>query len=302
MHRALAAWLIARPWRAAFASALAGALSPSFLLPFVLVPGAVAVLVLLRFNGVAALGIAACGIVSATFVLLSVWEPNVWLFVLAGLAVCLFLGPIGLAAVLKRTRSMTFAVQVAVLAAAGAVVLGHLLPQDPGALWMPAVEPVVNSMVEAGLYPDDERDVLMQRWAQTMWGMLAACSLVLTLGALFLGSWWQSLLTAPGAFGTEYRRLRLGVVLGTSLTIVFALLFWSHSSLLASLASVGFVALVFQGLAAAHRSKARGSLKQGSLAAIYVLLILPLLNWIAIYVLAIWGFIDNWRRPKAQSL
>jgi predicted permease len=76
----------------------------------------------------------------------------------------------------------------------------------------------------------------------------------------------------------------------------------SNSMLLASLAWVGLPALVFQGLAAAHRSKAKGSLNQGWLAAIYVLLVVPLSNSVTILALAVWGFIDNWRKPKAQGV
>jgi hypothetical protein len=60
------------------------------------------------------------------------------------------------------------------------------------------------------------------------------------------------------------------------------------------------VALAFQGLAAAHRSKAGGRLNKGWLAAIYVLLIVPLSMSFTVFVLAIWGFADNWLRPRAQ--
>jgi hypothetical protein len=49
---------------------------------------------------------------------------------------------------------------------------------------------------------------------------------------------------------------------------------------------VAFVGLAFQGLAAAHRSKARGSMNRGWLAAIYVLLIVPLSTSITVVVLA----------------
>jgi hypothetical protein len=120
------------------------------------------------------------------------------------------------------------------------------------------------------------------------------------LGALFLGRWWDSLLRAPGAFGQEYRQLRLGVVLGLLVTAIFLLTLVSDAALVSSLAWVGFAALVFQGLAAAHRSKARGSLNRGWLAAIYVLLIVPISTSITVFVLALWGFADNWLRPRPQ--
>ena len=40
---------------------------------------------------------------------------------------------------------------------------------------------------------------------------------------------------------------------------------------------------------------------EGWLAAIYVLLIVPLSAGATVFVLAIWGFADNWLRPRAQN-
>jgi hypothetical protein len=78
--------------------------------------------------------------------------------------------------------------------------------------------------------------------------------------------------------------------------------FATNSALVGSLAWVAFAALSFQGLAAAHRSKAGGRLNRGWLAAIYVLLIVPISTSITVVVLAIWGFADNWLRPRAQAI
>jgi hypothetical protein len=297
MHRAIAAWLTERPWRAAFASALCGALSPQMLLPFVVLAAAIPVLVLLRFDLRIAAGIALTGAAAATWVVLSVSEANVWVFI--GIA-WLFVGPLALAAILKRTGSMNLSFQVAVLIAAAVVTAVHVLLPDPIAVWLPLLKPIVDSMIAAGIHLEGDAETIVQLWARTMWGALAALSLGPVLGAVFLGRWWESLLRAPGAFGEEYRRLRLGVVLGLLVTAVFVLTLVSDAALVSSLAWVGFAALVFQGLAAAHRSKARGSLNRGWLAAIYVLLIVPISTSITVFVLALWGFADNWLRPRAQ--
>jgi hypothetical protein len=135
-----------------------------------------------------------------------------------------------------------------------------------------------------------------------MWGALSALSLATILGAIFLGRWWDALLRKPGAFGEEYRRLRLGVVLGVSVTALFVAALVSDAPMIASLAWVGFAALAFQGLAAAHRCKASGWLNRGWLAAIYVLLIVPLSMSLTVFVLAIWGFADNWSRGRTQGV
>ena len=71
--------------------------------------------------------------------------------------------------------------------------------------------------------------------------------------------------------------------------------------MIASLAWVAFAALAFQGLAAAHRSKAVGRLDRGWLVAIYVLLIVLPVTSIVVFMLAIWGFADNWLRPAGRQ-
>jgi hypothetical protein len=81
-------------------------------------------------------------------------------------------------------------------------------------------------------------------------------------------------------------------------TVLFVLALALDSPMIDSLAWVALAGLSFQGLAAAHRGKAVGRLSQGWLAAIYVLLLMPLSTSITVFVLAVWGFTDNWLRPK----
>lgn len=76
MHRTIAGWLIERPWRAAAASAVCGALSPQMLLPFAILAGGVPVLIALRFAPKTAFGVAAVGAAAATWVVLSATEPT----------------------------------------------------------------------------------------------------------------------------------------------------------------------------------------------------------------------------------
>jgi hypothetical protein len=135
-----------------------------------------------------------------------------------------------------------------------------------------------------------------------MWGALAALTLATVFGGLLLGRWWQSLLDTPGSFGIEYRQLRFGRALGIATTVLFIAALATESALIASLAWVAFAALAFQGLAAAHRSKAVGRLNRGWLVAIYVLLIVLPVTSIVVFMLAIWGFADNWLRPRTQTL
>lgn len=296
MHHAIAAWLTERPWRAAIAAAICGTFSLQMLMPFMLLAGAIPVLVALKADAKQALTVAAAAAAAAIWIVVALAPQAPWL--IAGVLALIF-GPVSLAVLLKRTGSLNLCFQLAVAAVACVVAVVYLALPNPESVWVDLLKRVIESMQNAGLHLAGDTDAVIALWARTMWGALAALTLATLLGALFLGCWWQTLLDAPGKFGAEYRRLRLGLVLGLAVTGLFIAAFLSDSALIASLAWVAFTALSFQGLAAAHRSKAGGRLNKGWLAAIYVLLIVPLSMSITVLVLAIWGFADNWLRPRA---
>ncbi|HEY6643409.1 hypothetical protein [Povalibacter sp.] len=299
MHHAIAAWLTERPWRAAIAAAICGTFSLQMLMPFMVLAGAIPVLVALKSDARQALVVAATAAAAAIWIVVSLAPEASWL--IAGVLVLTF-GPVLLALLLRRAGSLNLCFQVAVAAVAAVVVVVHLVLPDPASVWVELLKRVIESMESAGLTLAGDTDAMIAIWSRTMWGALAALTLATLLGSLFLGCWWQTLLDSPGKFGEEYRRLRLGLVLGLAVTVLFAAAFVSKSALIASLAWVAFSALSFQGLAAAHRGKASGRLNRGWLAAIYVLLIVPLSMSITVLVLAIWGFADNWLRPRTQAV
>ncbi len=298
MHRAIAAWLTERPWRAAVAAAFCGALS-QLIVPFTVLASAIPVLSALRFDARVGLGVAAIGAAAASWIVYSL-APTVMPGTFPGIAL-MFFGPLALALLLKRTGSLNMCFQVAVLGA-GVLLAGvHIALDDPVAVWTPLLNELLNSMQSAGLRIEGDRDAVVALWARSMWGALGAMLLATVFGAVLLGRWWQSLLGEPGAFGAEYRNLRLGAALGVTVTAVFVLALVVDVPLIAALAWVAFAALAFQGLAAAHRMRAGGRLNRGWLAAIYVLLIVPLSMMLTMVVLAIWGFADNWLRPRRPA-
>jgi hypothetical protein len=298
MHRAIAAWLTERPWRAAVASAFCGALS-QLMLPFTVLACAIPVLSALRFDARVGLGVAAIGAAAASWIVFSL-APQVMSGTFIGIAL-MFFGPLAHALLLKRTGSLNLCFQVAVLCTGLLLAVVHAALADPVAVWTPLLKQLLDSMEAAGLKIEGDRAALIALWARSMWGALGALSLATVFGAMLLGRWWDSLLRAPGAFGAEYRNLRLGVALGITVTVVFVLALATDSPLIAALAWVAFVALAFQGLAAAHRSRAGGRLNRGWLAAIYLLLVVPLSMMVTMFVLAIWGFADNWLRPRRPA-
>lgn len=299
MHRAIAVWLTGHPWRAAFASAISGALSPQMPLPFLVLAGAIAVLVALRFDFRYAIAMAVAAGTAASWVVLSVTQPSGWLVFGIGL---LFFGPVALGWLLRLSGSLNLVYQVILLGLAVLLIVLFASLPDPVGMWREQIELVWTSMANAGLKIEGDRDVIIAAWSRTMWGALAALSLATVFGSVLLGRWWQSLLDTPGSFGVEYRKLRLGRALGIATTVLFLAAMLTDSALVASLAWVAFAALAFQGLAAAHRSKAVGRLDRGWLVAIYVLLIVLPVTSIVVFMLALWGFADNWLRPRTQNV
>jgi hypothetical protein len=249
----------------------------------------------LRFDSRQALIVATSAAGSVAWLLMSVAPEMPWLTI--GV-VSVIVSPLLLALLLKRTGSLNLCFQLAVAGVAAALIAVHLALADPAAVWIQLLERAVQTAREAGLHVPPEMGAVIHQWARTMWGGLAALTLAAVLFGLFLGCWWQTLLDAPGKFGAEYRQLRLGAVLGLAVTALFVAVFVSDAPVVQSLAWVAFAALSLQGLAAAHRSKAGGRLNRGWLAAIYVLLIVPISTSITVVALAIWGFADNWLRPR----
>lgn len=298
MHRRFAAWLVGQPWRAFFVAGAFAAMSPQGFSPFAIVAAAVAVLMTLQGSSTAgasrgaAVALATFGI--AVGLLISIQQPP---SVIAGLAGIAFLGPWLLAELLRRTGSLNLCFQVAILAL-GAVLVGvHVGLDDPTAQWQALLTRAMEELATSGLRIENSQQLVLQL-ARTMWGAYAALALLTLLSSLFLGRWWQSLLEAPGAFGAEYRELRLGVVLGTlSIVIVVAAAF-TDRPMVDCLAWLAVSGLAYQGLAAAHRRKSAGRLNRNGLAVIYVFLLVPLSAFIMVTLLAAWGAADNWRRLK----
>jgi hypothetical protein len=295
MHAAFAAWVTAQPWRAVILAAVFSCLP----LPFpvrVALAAALAVLLVLRTDLRMAV-IAAVVAAIAPAVMLGIWTPPARAVLLVGgvlLAV-----PLGCGWLLARSGSLNLCFQLGVLLAGLLVVGLHVSLGDPATV-------LLSGLVREALQkmPQDAdpavREAMQAMLLSMLWGWLIVLSLIGMLSALFLGRWWSSLLNAEakGSFGTEYRALRLGKVLGLAVTAIVLGAWWLDSGLLESLVWVSAAACFFQGLSAAHRRKARGMLDQGYLTAMYASLVIgfPAL------LLTAWGFADTWRQLLTPSV
>jgi hypothetical protein len=114
--------------------------------------------------------------------------------------------PLLLAALLRRSESLTLCLQVAVLGGAVLVLLLHATLGDPEQFWAPFVRDLAQEMERRGLPLDLAEDGLVETLARTLWGWVTMLTVLLAMCALFLARWWQCRPVMPGRFGAEFRQ------------------------------------------------------------------------------------------------
>jgi hypothetical protein len=220
------------------------------------------------------------------FVLL--WLPIVWL----------------LALVLYQSRSLALTLQFTALLGGAIVVAVYVLSEAPAQWWYShVIEQLLPMMKQAGMEIPDEAafEANMRDASRIMTGTLAALiSFGLTV-SLLIARWWQSEVTRPGAFGDEYRNLRLGSVAAviTALLVVPA---WMTSGGFAEMASnlliVAVVLFMFQGLALGHAAVKLLGNNQAWLLVMYVVIVFTMPY--GVLFAAVLGVLDNWFDFRAR--
>jgi hypothetical protein len=297
MNRSFASWIADHPGRAVVVTGLLGLL-PLFGLGFAFfLPGAVPALVTLVRGPRTGVMVAAGATLLLALAMWAIGRP-----IPVGLIYSAWvLGPpLALGLLLRRTDSLSLALQVAVLAGVAMVVLLHLTLGDPARFWAPFVRDLAEEMQRRGLPMDLEQDGLVETLAQTLWGWVTVLTVLLAMCALFLARWWQARAAGQaGQFGAEFQQLRIGVVLGGAAAVSIVASLLSGRPLVDDLARLFMGALMIVGLAAAHRYKAAGRLGGAWLGLIYVLLVIVAPVMVA--ALAGWGFVDNWLRSRGAA-
>lgn len=262
--------------------------------PFALVSAAVLALVTLRRG--AADGLIA---VAASTAILGVgWFslgslPGFGFPVVAALWIPVFIG----ALLIRLTSSQVPALEVIGVAAAALAVAIHLAVSDVVAFWHDWLRDVVAAVPGATLrgFEDEGSIKLMNGLLVMLFGMASMASLL-------LGRWAQSLAFNPGAFGPEFRALRLPRL---SLAIVIGLV-WGvggqNPVLTSDLLMVALMVFMFAGLAVVHALMTQFRLPV--LAGVPVYLLLVYLPPLAIPVLAAIGALDALLdlRGKARAI
>ncbi len=213
-------------------------------------------------------------------------------------AVSLWLPAWALASVLLKSRSLVLPIQVLLIFALSAVALMYVAMGEPALWWynhivgevLPTLEKA-NIVIESG----PEFKQRLANATRLMTGVLVMITAWGILAGLLIARWWQAVLYRPGAFGDEFRGLRLGKVMAI-VTVLVVILASAGKGLMAELAGnmllVLLGLLVLQGLAIAHSLVARFKANHVWLVMLYMLLVIMLPYMLV--MIAMTGLIDNW--------
>ena len=220
------------------------------------------------------------------FVLL--WLPIVWL----------------LALVLYQSRSLALTLLITALLGGAIVMAVYVLVDAPAEWWYShVIEQLLPMMKQAGMEIPDQAafEADMRDASRIMTGTLAA---IISFGlavSLLIARWWQSEVTRPGAFGDEYRNLRLGATAAviTALLVVPA---WitngGFAEMTSNLLIVALVLFMFQGLALGHAVVKQFGNNPAWLVVMYVVIVFSMPY--GLLFAAVLGVLDNWFDFRAR--
>ncbi len=196
--------------------------------------------------------------------------------------------------VLRESRHLSLAVQIAVGLGVLALIACYWINPDIAELWKKLFAQIFVSTNFPPDAPLEDLKRFVNAFAYYMTGVVAMGSVFSLLAGLFLGRWLQSLLYNPGGFRAEYLSLRMPVsfALGTVLILALALAkidtvseaAWNIIILLSSLYGV-------VGTAVLHTLFAGTKLARFSVPMLYItMLLIPH----SILLVAVVGLADAW--------
>lgn len=217
--------------------------------------------------------------------------------VAVALAIVYWLPAVALSALLVRYGSLDLCLQVVGLLGMVAVSLFWLAVASPTEWWLPWLEQhFAPWLLDSG--EGLNREVLLPGLARFMTGTLVTVWFLTMIGGLFIGRWWQGLLSEEVALGPAFRQHRQGYVVGGIAAVVFVVAGLTGFAWLQNLVIVLVAVFVLQGLALVHWMVQHRNLHQGWLIAVYV--VLPFgAPWSAVMLAGV-GFVDNWMNLRRE--
>ncbi|MEL6300977.1 MAG: hypothetical protein AAFV47_11620 [Pseudomonadota bacterium] len=216
-------------------------------------------------------------------------EGGLALPIQAGVA---FIAAVAMAMALKRTRSLTFTIQLSLLAFLAGVVAFWIMVDDPPAFWLLVFETMLEPIWRTDLTNAEtlQLSARLRELSTLATGAVAGGFWLMCTAALSVGNFlWDT--------GSDRSRERYGrfcdVNLGRALAVLLLVLavvvsLIGEPGLLMNLAIACFVAFVLHGIALAHWCRVRWALPWFALVPVYLAF---LVAW-PIYPVA--GYIDAW--------
>jgi hypothetical protein len=205
----------------------------------------------------------------------------------------IWLPVVGLAAALRHWRSLPLAVELAVLAGFGLVLVQYLPGEDPALFWAEVMRQLLGQVAGEGSLEQAQLDEVITALAPWMVGGLGAVWALQLALTLFLARSWQAVLYNPGGFREEFRALRLGRWLGVLVPLLLiGGVLTERPGLPAQLSLVGMAAFLLQGVALVHGAVAALGVAKGWLIGFYILLFIALPHSFTAVSAA--GFADSW--------
>jgi hypothetical protein len=208
-----------------------------------------------------------------------------------------------MAVVLGFSRSQGMAVVVATGLDIVAVLVMHVIVDDPVGWWRHLLAEFFAPAMRGAQAPEvAQLNALIDAWAPRMTRIFGAVSVVGLVATLLISRYWHAMLDNPGGFGREFRELRVGTpAIGVGVVVAVAAWLFSEGpgDLASDLLGPLSVMLVFQGLAVVHSIASRRKLSMGWLVAMYVLLLVP--PHIALPALAMTGVVDGLMNLRARA-
>jgi hypothetical protein len=293
--KAIARFIMRGPSQAALVAAVTALLSV-LMPPVALLSGASVGLVSLRGgpkDGLAVSAIATLGMGALAWLALGSPLPAL------GVLLMLWLPVVGLALVLRYSRSLGLTVQLAGAAAVLLTLLAYAFIEDPAAAWLDLLDPFRQALVQDGVLTEDASRGAFASLSRWMTGAFAAAVVAQVLLGLFVARWWQAILYNPGGFGSEFRTLRLSRSFGILTVLLLAALpFVGGVGLVANLLVALGVLLLLQGLAVAHQVHALKKAHAAWLIGLYVLMVIFMPQ--TLILLACIGLVDIWGDIRAR--
>ena len=200
---------------------------------------------------------------------------------------------VGIGALLNVGGTLTLAFQ--------GTVLGSYLLASAVTVFGPGQQALVGAIMDriSQLWQNGEALDLAPGSETMLLGIAYAAVFAQLVGALFLGYWWFGFARNEPRFGTEFRALRLGRVLGFPAMALVTVGLLVQAPIVQNLTPIALFAFLFQGAAVMHAWAHAKQWHPAVLAPVYVLLITPWM-WLPILGLSAVGLLDTIFEMRAR--